>query len=455
MEGRVCDERLERLAALRVKTVTSQSGHHGPPEIVYLLDLFPELSETFVINEIKALRRAGKSVRIHARWHARRPNPEALGEVASYVEDQRLFGSLLRLAELVVLHPRRCLRDLRARRRWGEQEKVLPLLRLAPLARRLQRIGEVHLHAHFAAGSALDALRLAHLSGRRYSVTAHAYDIFREPANLREKLERAALVVTGCEYNVNYLRGVVGRDHRERIHKVVMGVDSERFRPHTPLLSDQSVLSVGRLVEKKGFSYLIAATALLRQRGHAPSRVTIVGDGPLRGQLIEQACELGVSDIIEFIGARGPADVKELLELSAVFALPCVVAPDGDRDSMPVVVKEALAMEVPVVATDEVGLPEVVKDEWGRLVPPHDACALADAIQEVLALAPATRRKMGRAGRAFVLQHADVQSETETFLRLLRHTNCLPATKQTPPAGSEGHARHDGSLRTERFFPLD
>jgi glycosyltransferase involved in cell wall biosynthesis len=108
------------------------------------------------------------------------------------------------------------------------------------------------------------------------------------------------------------------------------------------------------------------------------------------------------------------------LEDAAVLAAPSVIAADGDRDTMPVVVKEALAMEVPVVASDEVGLPEVVRPEWGRLVPPGDARALAAAISELLALPLDQRREMGRAGRGFVLEECSLRRETERLVALIR-----------------------------------
>jgi glycosyltransferase involved in cell wall biosynthesis len=141
-------------------------------------------------------------------------------------------------------------------------------------------------------------------------------------------------------------------------------------------------------------------------------RVLIVGDGPLRGELEARAAEVGVADVVEFTGERTPAEVRAALHEADVLAAPCVVAQDGDRDTMPVVVKEALAMEIPVVASDEVGLPEVVRPEWGRLVPPGDATALAAALDEVLSLPPDERAAMGRRGREFVAEHCDVSRET-------------------------------------------
>jgi glycosyltransferase involved in cell wall biosynthesis len=141
-------------------------------------------------------------------------------------------------------------------------------------------------------------------------------------------------------------------------------------------------------------------------------RVLIAGDGPLRGELQARIDALGVGGVVSLLGAVPPARVRELLEEADVLAAPCVVAADGDRDTMPVVVKEALAMEVPVVASDEVGLPEVVRSEWGRLVPPGDAGELASALDEVLSLPADERVAMGRAGRAFVAEHCDVRVET-------------------------------------------
>jgi glycosyltransferase involved in cell wall biosynthesis len=128
---------------------------------------------------------------------------------------------------------------------------------------------------------------------------------------------------------------------------------------------------------------------------------------------------LGLEGAVELVGARTHEEVRELLESAAVLAMPCVVSADGDRDTMPVVVKEALAMEVPVVASDEVGLPEVVREHWGRLVPPGDSTALAAALGELLDLPVETRAAMGRAGREFVLEHCDVDTEAARLVRLV------------------------------------
>jgi glycosyltransferase involved in cell wall biosynthesis len=374
--------------------------------IVVATDRFPELSETFVTAEIEALRALGHEVRVEAASTASKPNPAAAAGVAAsvYGHDGRR-RKLLDLAWLAARHPLGCLADLLPRRRWAREEEVRPLRALAPAARRLARGGEQHVHVHFAAEAALDWMRIAAIVRLPYSVTAHAYEIFMSPANLREKLERAAFVTTGCDYNVRHLRELAPG---AEVHEIVMGVDGDRFRRETPYAggADSHVVAVGRLVEKKGFRYLVEAAAEL-----SGVRFSIVGDGPLADELRGESVEL--------LGARSPHEIRALLEDADLLAMPCVVAANGDRDSMPVVVKEALAMEVPVVASDEVGLPELVRPEWGRLVPPRDPQALAAAIRELLALPAEERAAMGRAGRAHVLEMASVGRETEKLAALI------------------------------------
>ena len=323
------------------------------------------------------------------------------------------------LAWLVVRRPGRCLADLRAREHWRAAHEPRPLRQLAPAARRAARHRSEHLHAHFAAGAALDALRLGRLLDVPVSITAHAYDIFSRPRQLEEKLARATFTTSGCDYTVEALRRIGGEEHADRIHKIVMGIEPATFTRTSPHPSERVVVAVGRLVPKKGFGDLVEAVALLRERGAAPQRTIIVGEGPLRGELEARIAELGLGDVVELTGARAPEEVRGLLERAAVLAMPCVVAPDGDRDSMPVVVKEALAMEVPVVASREVGLPEVVGPEWGRLHPPGDTRALAGALEELLALEPQDRAALGRAGRAFVTEHCHVDRETARLAGLI------------------------------------
>lgn len=390
--------------------------------VLFVLDQWPELSETFVVNELQALRRQGHEVRVQASRRAPHPNPEAPGDV-----DVRLLGDprLRDLLWLAARRPRACTADLLRRRRWRREEWVRPLRALAGPARRIVEGSDEHLHAHFAAGAALDALRLSALTGRPFSVTAHAYDIFATPRNLVEKLERAGAVFSGCEYNVVRLRELAPRAD---VHRIVMGVDASAFPPHhAPRPAGRAILAVGRLVEKKGFDILVDAANRL-----SGVSVRIIGDGPLRGALAEQIAATAAP--VELLGSRPPAEVLAEMARADVLAMPCVVARDGDRDSMPVVVKEAMALGALVVASKEVGLPECVLAPWGFLAAPGDPQALAAALRAALDLGPDERRRAGEAARAWVREHADVDRETAAMAAVMRRL--VSSRGGSAPAGA-------------------
>ncbi|UTI62677.1 glycosyltransferase [Paraconexibacter antarcticus] len=387
-------------------------------------DTFPSVSETFVLAEARALAGLGHPVRIGA--GAPGDGPGDHGLPVSHLWREGTGERLRAMAAVAARHPWRCLQDLAARRRWRREEPVPPLRTLAPAIRRLEASGAL-VHAHFATGPALRALRASRVLGRPWSLTAHAYDIYLAPANLPEKLSAAALVTSGCEYTVQELRRRAGPGDAGRVHEIVMGVDPERFRRTAPAPGGRRILAVGRLVEKKGFALLLDALADPRL---ARADLVLVGAGPLLDALRAQAAALGVERRVRFTGALAEDAVRGELEAADVLAMPCVVAADGDRDSMPVVVKEAMAMEVPVVVSDAVGLPEVVVPGTGVVVATGDASALAAGLAQVLALGPAERAALGRAGRARVIERADLRTETARLSALLAE---LPET-------ARGHA---------------
>jgi len=381
--------------------------------LVVATDRFPVPSETFIANEIDALRARGWRVRVEAVARPERPAlARSRGLDVHYLEDEGRLDRALATAWVLLRHPLRALADRRLRSRFDPAE-WLPLSAVAPQARRLARCGDRHVHAHFAALASVSALRAGRIAGVPVSVAAHGHEVFATPRALRSKLEAAAFAVAPCEYTARFLREAAPG---ARVEVVVMGVDGGRFRRGRAYPGGRTVLAVGRLVEKKGFEYLLEAAA---HAGDAVERVVIAGDGPLRERLERRAHELGLNGRVSFLGAVDSATVRELLEQAALFAVPCVIAGDGDRDAMPVVAKEALAMEVPVVASDEVGLPEVVREDWGRLVPPGDSGALADAITEMLALPADRRAAMGRAGRDFVLARFDTQAQARRLEELI------------------------------------
>ena len=391
--------------------------------VAVFVDTFPALSQTFVAAEVSALAALGHRVRVEARERAGSANAEAVNRFPSaYAFEDTTVARLRSMGRLAVCHPLRCALDLVERRRWRREEPVLPLRTLAPVAARLRAHGTDHLHVHFATGSAVDALRLARVLGLSCSIVAHGWDVFGAPANLRAKLVAADLALAPCEYTARHLRSLTGTD----VEVIVMGVDGDRFRRRRPPPGARHVVAIGRLVEKKGFTHLVEAVGLLERAGTPVDRCTIVGEGPLRARLEEQVARLGLVGRVVLAGPRPPDGVRSVLEDADLLAMPCVIAPDGDRDAMPVVVKEALAMEVPVVASNEVGLPELVDHRWGRLVPPGDPEALAAAIGDLLGLPASARDAMGRAGRQHVLSTCAVHVQTARLSRLIEGLQARP-----------------------------
>ena len=407
-------------AARRPAADSRHGGAEGRSKsVVIATDYFPALSETFVMADVRALADAGWHLRVEAIARPERPLVGGMrGLAVNFLEDEGRAQRIRDLLWLAARHPLGCIRDLTLRRRFSADERM-PLRALAPFARRLDACGEQRVHVHFALMAAVNAIRAGSIVGVPVSVAAHAHEIYARPRALREKLEAASFTAADCRYTVSHLRGLVGSAAQGRIHEIVLGVDVDRWRRSAPYAAGGGILAVGRLVEKKGFEHLIESLALLVRKGVETGPVRIAGDGPLREELEVQIRRSDLNGRVELLGSLEPVAVRGLLEHAEVFCMPCVIASNGDRDSMPVVVKEALAMEVPVVASDEVGLPEIIEPGWGRLVAPGDPEALAEALAELLALPPARRAEMGRLGRQAVMQRANLAIECAKLSKLL------------------------------------
>jgi glycosyltransferase involved in cell wall biosynthesis len=287
-------------------------------------------------------------------------------------------------------------------RRWGV---IRCFFQAGYLADVLRRDPVSHLHAHFATAPALVAMFTHELIGVPYTFTAHARDIYvdTQPALLRAQMARARAVVTVCEYNRRYLAGHLGPESQGKVRCVYNGLDLRPFTGAPPATTDTDtgpplILSVGRLIEKKGIGDVIAAADILRERGRS-FQVEIIGTGPLGPSVAADVKRRGLEDRVQLRGAQ-PLDVIRLAYRRAtVFALPSVVAADGDRDGVPTVLMEAMASGVAVVSTCVSGIPELITaGQDGLLVAPRCPAALADAL-DVLLSDPELRARLARAAR--------------------------------------------------------
>lgn len=383
-------------------------GRASSLSVGYVLTRYPVLSETFVRLEIEELRRRGVRVSVVSAY----AGDEAADDVM-YVYGQGRPKWRLALEHLrwAARSPRRYLSFLAVARAAGEERGDVLVRHLPWAATQLRRAGTQVLHAHFAWSAAARAWALAELMGLPWSMTVHAHDMFGRPYRLNEKLHAAGAVVTVCRYNDKHLRedyGFLGP-----VDLVVCGVHVPE--PLPPRIPQVDVLAVGRLVEKKGFDLLVAAAAELPPG----ARVQIAGEGPERAALEEAIAR--TSSPVVLLGAVPHEQVLEMMSRARVLCLPARIASNGDRDSMPLVVKEAMARSVPVVATSVVAIPEMLDEGCGWLVAPEDPAGLASALRHALGDAAEAQRR-GAAGRIRVATEFTIEAEVAklegVFLRL-------------------------------------
>jgi colanic acid/amylovoran biosynthesis glycosyltransferase len=400
-----------------------------PRHIAYVLKRFPRISETFVAAELIELERQGERVSVFA--VSRPEEPFTHGFI------DNLKARVVYLPHRPLREPARVLRALarvlrRAPRGWlrAARASLWPprltglrrLLQATVLRQELERAGIDHVHAHFATTAASLAGLQRLMDGPSYSVTAHAKDIYHSDVRverLRQKLLGATFVATVSRDNRDYLASVLREDGRVRV--VSNSVDLARLGgPDANGRGGAVVLTVARMIEKKGLGDLVAACGMLVARG-VPVRLEVAGTGPLRHSLEDAATRLGVPAV--FHGALPHESVRELYRRATVFSLPCVIAENGDRDGLPTSVLEAMASGVPVVTTAVNGLAEAVLHErTGLLVPEHDPAALAAALERVLT-DQALGERLARAARL----HVEQSFSLERSVTLLRSLFPVPA----------------------------
>jgi colanic acid/amylovoran biosynthesis glycosyltransferase len=364
----------------------------GELTVAYVLKMYPRFSETFVLSELLELERQGLHLRV---FSLKKPDDGVF-----HADLAQLRAKVTYLPDSAILEPgpffethrglfgadsTRYLSALATalkRRRMASLKHFLQAGYIAPFIR---REGISHVHAHFATGATSVALHLHRLTGVGYSFTAHAKDIFRDAVDCDElatKLRCARFAVTVSEYNRRHLQRLAGGG---RVVRIYNGLDLDRFSPNGGAREDPPlVLGVGRLVEKKGFADLVRACGLLRQDG-VRLRCRIVGKGELEGELRSLVQELGLTDIVELAGTAPRDELVALYPRASALVAPCLVGSDGNRDGLPTVLAEAMALGVPVVATDVTGIPELVENgRTGLLVPQRRPEALAASIRRVL-----------------------------------------------------------------------
>jgi glycosyltransferase involved in cell wall biosynthesis len=423
------------------------TGRRGV-DLVVVVNGFPRLSETFVLQELLELERQG--VRLHV-VALRRPDEvvqqEALLRLDAEVEYLADFADAapklaVRLAHAALLlrRPRSYLNGL-AEVIASADFSRRDLRRALILAHRIVRLGAPPLYLHFAHRPATVGRFAALLAGVPYGLSAHAKDIWLTPRReLARKVRDAEVVLTCTADGQRHLAELSGGE--TPVVLAYHGVETAgRRRQPTKPEQPPVILSVGRLVEKKGHETLLHGAALLRDRGCA-FRLRIVGEGVEWARLQRLVHELGLDDRVTFTGPLSEAEVVAEYEQAQVFALACRELENGDRDGIPNVVLEAMAHGLPIVSTSSTGILEAVTHERSALLAgPGDAAGLADQLERVL-LEPALCERIRAGALAVVRERFDRSANLPTVLEALRSAGLVPG-----PVGADEEAEQFAPLR--------
>jgi colanic acid/amylovoran biosynthesis glycosyltransferase len=396
-------------------------------KITYLLSQFPETHETFITREITALQKGGWDVQIISLKPCRDrilyPDSIPLQKQTWYVEPLFSWQQMTRFGRAFIRSPLLFVRFLslfvvKQYKEPGNLFKSLyTLLQSLAISTALMKRPPTHIHAHWANVPTTAALVLSRVFKVSYSFTAHAWDIFLADRLLKVKLDRANFVLTCTDYNRKHLLEKYAVPQlADKLFLNYHGVELERLQPvaKVPAPAKPIVLfSIGRLVEQKGFGYLIDACAILQAQGH-DFTCTIVGDGPLKKELENKIRTQRLHGRFFLAGAKPFDEILQLFRSADFFVMPSVIARDGDRDGIPNVLLEAMALGVPVIASQVSGIPELVQHGVnGFLVEPNNAQDLAD---KIILAQRMDRPTMTRQARITIEQKFDIEKNVAALM---------------------------------------
>jgi glycosyltransferase involved in cell wall biosynthesis len=404
-------------------------------KIAYLLDFFPVYSETFILNEIFELRRRGFDICIFSvgktanRLYGKvvHSDVDKLLETTYYFPALKTAKVLSRITRNLIYlslhHPLRltktfsfCIRHEKKISRW--------LLLGLYYAVYFERIGIKHIRVHFALGACKQAMIISMLSGIEYSFTVHAHDIFLANRSelMIQKFEHAKFVVSISEFNRDYILEKYPAVSKDKIRIIHCGIDLSKIEAKNKGNTQRFfILSIGRLVEQKGFKFLIAACHILKKRFKLNFSCKIIGEGEDRQELEDLISRYELEQNVFLIGIKKHDEVIAFLKDVDLFVLPCVVDRMGSMDGIPVALMEAMAMQIPVISTNISGIPELIKNDCGKLIEPEDAEGLARTINAFFELPPAEKKAIGKNARHIIEKSFNLSVETEKLAKLIQN----------------------------------
>lgn len=402
-------------------------------KIAFIVSGFPALSETFILNQITGLLDMGYDVEIFADFNPKEKKVHSDVEKYQLMRRVHYFNiphnrikRILKAIFLIIKNfhkaPLKILKSLNVFR-YGKTALSLRLLyTLIPF---LDKKFDI-IHCHFGPNGIIGVhLKEIGISGK-YITSFHGYDVNSYPKIMGKNVYNV-LFKNGDFFttNTNFTKQQVvklGCDEK-KIIILPVGLRVEKFKfsirkiqPREPI----KILTVGRLVEKKGHEYAIKAIAKIVKK-HKNIKYIVAGDGPLRANLENLALKLGIMNHVEFLGAVEQNEVLNLYQQAHIFILPSVTASNGDREGQALVLQEAQATGLPVVSTLHNGIPEgVLEGKSGFLVPEKDVDALAERL-EYLIEHPEIWPEMGKYGRKFVEEKYDIKKLNQKLVEIYQN----------------------------------
>ena len=400
------------------KKLENQADGNNMLNIAYILGDFPVLSETFIANEIQFLKKNHHNVEIVSLTHYEgncQPEHIPLKEEIHYLKNIDITGGIV----YSLMHPIGVLNLMKFAVRQKEFPRKSLIFTAIKIAGKLSEYKIDHIHAHFANAPTAIAISVGKLMGISTSFIGHGYDIYGSPSDLKAKLESADFSIAVCQDMADDFRKISNKANIATIH---CGVDADKFQPlricQPYAKRNNKLLAIGRLAPQKGYPVLLKALAEIEAEERPI--IDIVGVGKEEHELRHLVEKLKIADWIHFLGAKNSQWIRENAPFYSGFLAPYVVTENGDRDTGPLVVKEAMSMEIPVVASALMGLKEIVTEDCGRLIKSGDVYELRNAILWLKSLSKYDINLLGQAGRKRVLECYTIEKQANGLVQKIQ-----------------------------------
>ena len=398
--------------------------------IAYLVNKYPAISHSFIRREIAGIEGAGGTV---FRFSVRNSDPELLPDIRDKREYEKTevilennwFGLVLQMFIKALASPIKFADAVRVAfagssfRPSDLIRRIAYIAEAAWLTRRLREQNVKHLHAHFGTNSATVAQIAYKLGGPPFSFTVHGPDEFDRPIelDLRSKISDALFAVAISNFGKGQLMRWANYRDWGKIEVIRCGVDDNFILNNRskPTYEKTQFASIARLSGQKGIPLLIQAAAILKDDGYRFT-IQLIGGGEMQPQIENMIRDYDLQDYVNLVGWASTMEIVESLLDSKAMVLPSFA------EGLPVVIMEALALEVPVIVTAIAGTPELVNDQSGWLIPSGSVDALVEALKTAMQTPPQTLSEMGKAGRERVVSlHDSMKNGAELFELIVKY----------------------------------